>query len=68
MASKLFLYLRLFLMWTIFKVFIKFVTILLMFCFGFFGCKTHKILAPGPGMEPTAPGIGRQSLTYWTAS
>ena len=42
-----------FLMWTIFKVFIEFVTILLLFyVFSFFGCEACGILAPQPGMEP----------------
>ena len=45
-------------MWTIFKVFLEFVTILLLlfFMFWFFGHKVWEILAPW---------IGRQSLNHW---
>ena len=51
-------------MWTIFKVFIEFVTILLMFwVFG----HGYRILVPQLGTEPTPPGIGRRSLYHWTA-
>ena len=39
-------------MWTIFKVFIVFVTILSCFMFGFFGPKACGILAALPGIEP----------------
>ena len=35
-----------FLMWTIFKVFIECVAILLVLCFGFFGLEAYGILAP----------------------
>ena len=51
-GDTLYLLKNFFLMWTIFKVFIEFVTILLMFCFGFFGCEACGILAPWPGNEP----------------
>ena len=46
-------------MWTIFKVFIEFVAILLLFyvLFGFFGPKTCGILAPRPGIEPLTLGL-----------
>ena len=51
-------------MWTIFKVFIEFVTILLVFHgFWFFGCKVCGILAPRPGIEPTAPALAGEVLT-----
>ena len=55
-------------MWTIFKVFIEFVAALLLFfyVFWFFGHEACGILAPRPGMEPTPPCIGRQSLNHWT--
>ena len=57
-------------MWTIFKVFIEFATALLLFsffkCFSFLGPKACGILAPQPGIEPSAPCIGRQGLNYWT--
>ena len=55
-----------FFMWAIFKVFIKFVTILLLFyCFTFcfFGHKTCEILAPQPEMEPTSPAWEGEALT-----
>ena len=38
--------LRLFLMWTIFKLFLEFVTTLLLFYVLFFGLEAHGILAP----------------------
>ena len=38
------------LMWTIFKVFIEFVTILLLFYVWFFGYEACRILGPGPGI------------------
>ena len=42
---------------TIFKVFIEFVTIVLLFlCFGF-GHKACGILAPGPGIKPAPPAL-----------
>ena len=45
-------------MWTLFKVFIEFVTILfLFFMFWFFGCEARRILAPGPGIEPAPPAL-----------
>ena len=45
-------------MWTIFKVFIEFVTILLLFyVFGFFGHEACGILAPWPGIEPIPPAL-----------
>ena len=40
-----------FLMWTIFKVFIEFVTIWLLFCFWFFDHEACGMLVPGPGVE-----------------
>ena len=55
-----------FFMWAIFKVFIKFVTILLLFyCFTFcfFGHETCEILAPQPEMEPTSPAWEGEALT-----
>ena len=38
-------------MWTIFKVFNDFITILFLFCF-FFGYEACEILAPQPGIKP----------------
>ena len=54
-------------MWTIFKVFIEFVTILLLFCFWFFDHEAGGMLVPGPGVETVCtPCIGKQSLNHWT--
>ena len=53
-----------FLMWTIFKVFIKFVTILLlllMFCF--FGPEASGILVSWSGIEPAPPSLEGKVLT-----
>ena len=51
-------------MWAIFKVFIKFVTILLLFyVFWFFGHEAYGILAPRPGNEPTPPALEGEVLT-----
>ena len=53
-----------FLMWTIFKVFIEFVTVLLMFyVFGFFGHEAGGILAPQPGIKPSPPALEGNILT-----
>ena len=51
-------------MWTTFKVFIEFVTILLPFyVFGFFGCKAYGILASRSGIEPMSPALEGKFLT-----
>ena len=53
-------------MWTIFKVFIEFVTILLLqHCsmFWFFGGEAYGVLTPGPGKEPVPPGLEGKVLT-----
>ena len=42
-----------FLIWIIFKVFIAFVTTSLLFYALLFGHRGCRILAPGPGIEPT---------------
>ena len=53
-------------MWTIFKVFIEFATILLLlFMFWFFDLEACGMLAPQLGIEPRTPCTGRQS-PYWT--
>ena len=58
-------YFTFFLTWAIFKVFVEFVTILLLlFMFSFF-VSTCESLAPQWGMEHT-PCIGRWSLNLWT--
>ena len=51
-------------MWTIFKVFIEFVTILLLFyVLFFFGPEACGILAPRPGIEPTPSALEGEVLT-----
>ena len=57
-------------MWTTFKVFIEFVTILLLFYVLVFwpcGMWNLRILVPLQGVRPTCPCIGRQSLNHKTA-
>ena len=51
-------------MWTIFKVFIVFVTILLLFyVLSSFACEAHGILASQPGIKPTAPVLEGEVFT-----
>ena len=50
-------------MWTIFKVFIKFVTILLLFYALLFGHEAGGILPPQPGLEPAPPALEGEVLT-----
>ena len=52
-------------MWTIYKVFIEFVTILLLFyILGFsFGCEACGILVPVLGVEPILPELEGKVLT-----
>ena len=51
-------------MWTMFKVFIEFVTIfILLFRFWFLGHKTLGVLAPRPGIEPSLPALEGEILT-----
>ena len=52
-----------FLMWTILKVFIEFVTILLLFHVLFFGLEVHRILAPQAGIEPAPPASKGKVVT-----
>ena len=47
---------NIFLMWTIFEIFIEFATILLLL-FWLFGHKAHGILGPRPGVEPMPPAL-----------
>ena len=56
-------------MGTIFKVFIEFVTLLLLF-YGFWllGQEACRILVPWPGTEPTLPALKGEVLDHWTAS
>ena len=57
-------FLKIFFMWTIIKVFIELVTILLVFCvLGVFGCKANKTFAPQPGIEPAPPALEGIVLT-----
>ena len=70
------MFLKIFLMWTIFKVFIEFVTVLLLFYvlvffsffssssfFFFFGCEACGILAPRPGIVSATPALEGEVLT-----
>ena len=50
-------------MWTIFKAFIEFVTILLLFYILVFGHEACGILAPRPGIEPASPALEGEVLT-----
>ena len=47
--------------WTIFKVFIEYITVSFLFWFG--GCKACGIFAPWPGIKPTLPALGGRALT-----
>ena len=50
-------------MWTIFKVFIEFVTMLLLFHALVFG---HKACGLGTRDQTSSPCIEKQSLNHWT--
>ena len=50
-------------MWTIFKVFIEFVTISLTFYVLVFGLKAYEILIPQPGIQPAPPVLEGKALT-----
>ena len=51
-------------MWTFFKVFIEFVTILfLLFMLWFFAHEAYGILAPWPGIESSLPTLEGEFLT-----
>ena len=52
-----------FLMWTIFKVFIEFFTIFLLFYVCCFGHEACGILGPWSGMEPIPPALEDEVLT-----
>ena len=52
-----FFFFKVFLMWTIFRVFIEFATILLLFYVLVFGGRHVGILAPWPGIEPAPPAL-----------
>ena len=51
------LFSKIFLMWTIFEVFIEFVTICLLFCVLDFWSKACGILAPQLGIKPVVPAL-----------
>ena len=61
------LFLRFFLMWTIFKVFIEFVTILLLFYVLVFWPQGMWDLSSPTGDRTRTTCIGRQSPNHWTA-
>ena len=58
-------------LWTIFKGFVEFTTILLLlfmfWFFFFFGHEACGILTPQPGVEPVIPCIGKRCLNFWTS-
>ena len=54
-------------MWTIFTVFIEFITILLLFYVLGFLPGGMWILAPWPGVEPTPPELEREVFTTRSA-
>ena len=60
-------FLKIFLMWTIFKVFIEFVTILLLFYVSVFWPRGMWDLSSTTRDWTCTPCIGRQSLNHWTA-
>ena len=51
------------LMWTIFKVFIEFVTVLLLFYVLVFWPQGMWLLGPRPGIEPAPPALEGEVLT-----
>ena len=55
-----------FLIWTLLKVFIEFVTILLLVYNLAFWVQAYRILAPQPGIEPTPPALEGE-VNHWTA-
>ena len=63
-SSLFFLKKIFFLLWTIFKVFIEFITTLLLFsCFVFFGHEAYGVLAPWLGIEPTPASLDGKVFT-----
>ena len=56
-----------FLMWTIFKVFIEFATILSVLCFWLSGKEACGILVPWSGIEPIPPVLEGKIFHHWTA-
>ena len=62
----LFFFLDFFLMWTIFNIFIEFVTILLLFYVLIFWPGSTLDLSSLTRDQTRTPCIGRQSLNHWT--
>ena len=58
-----FLFLKDFLMWTIFKVLIEFLQYCSCLMLWFFGCEACRILAPQPGIELAPPALECKVLT-----
>ena len=50
-------------MWTIFKVFIVLVTVLLLFHVLVFGLSARGVLGSWPGIEPASPALDHEVLT-----
>ena len=65
-STDFFFFLRFFLMWTIFKVFIEFVTILLLFYVLVFWPRGMWDLSSPTRNRTRTPFIGRRSLNHWT--
>ena len=61
-------FLKIYLLWTLFKVFIEFVTVLLLFyVFGFFGLQACATLAPWLGTEPASLALeSKVFFNHWT--
>ena len=57
------IFLKIFLMWTIFKVLLNLLQYCFCFMFWFFGHKVCGIWAPRPGMEPAPPALEGEALT-----
>ena len=57
------IYIYIYLLWTIFKVFIEFVPIFLLFYVLVFWPEVCGILAPQPGIEPSPPALESEILT-----
>ena len=56
-------FLKIFLLWAIFKVFIEFITILLLFYVLIFWPQACGILAPQPGIKPSSPALEGKVIT-----
>ena len=62
-GSYCYFFLKIFLCGPFFKVFIEFVTILLLFFVFRFWAMGHETLAPSPRIEPTPPALEGEVLT-----